>query len=801
MPLPATIYPDEHLAQNKLKKTLGTIQSVLIFIGRPFYFILALSIIFVLFILFPLANFIKKLLLKRFFHPSGKPAVRYQPKGRYHFPHPRLKLRLRLIPALPARSAARRAGRLFLLLLLPLLLLFVFWRVFLTDLPAPSELTTRQQDVSTKIYDRNGVLLYKIYKSQNRSPVTLNQVPVYIRQATLAAEDAEFYNHIGFSIRGMTRAFFQNLKTGQLSGGSTITQQLVKNVLLTSDKTLTRKIRELVLAVEVEATFNKDQILEMYLNEVSYGGTAYGIQEAARLYFGKDVKDLTLAEAALLAGLPKSPTKYSPFGTNPDLAIARQKDVLNLMVINHFITEDEAEKAEAEKLNFAPNKIDIKAPHFVIFVRELLEDKYGTEMVERGGLEVTTTLDLNTQKMAEEAVSSEIDKLKGYHVGNGAALVVDPQTGEILAMVGSKNYFDTEGGGNVNVVTALRQPGSSIKVINYSYALAHGYTPATTLDDSPVTFSTPGSLPYSPKNYDGRYRGKLPLRNAFAESRNVPAVKVLASYGVNKMIEQGKAMGITTWDDSSQYGLSLTLGGGDVKLIDLANVYATVSNYGKKPTLNPILKITNYKGGVLEENQCANLAIQSSNHSAISSCSQPSILDPGVAYQIIDILKDATARIPAFGRNSSLTIANHPEVAVKTGTSNDMRDNLTVGFNQNYLVAVWVGNNDNSPMARIASGITGAAPIWNKIMTNLLEKPPQEWPQGLPWGGKMENYWPVPENLTKISICPYTATLPCEGCPVKSEWFIKGTEPTKYCSPEWFTPTPSPSAQPQPQIL
>jgi membrane carboxypeptidase/penicillin-binding protein len=378
--------------------------------------------------------------------------------------------------------------------------------------------------------------------------------------------------------------------------------------------------------------------------------------------------------------------------------------------------------------------------------------------------------------MAEDVVFNEVNQLTSFHATNGAALVLTPQTGQILAMVGSKDYFDQKIDGNVNLTTSLRQPGSSIKVVNYSYALGHGYTPASILDDSPITFVTPGQPPYIPQNYDGKFRGKIALRSALAESRNIPALKVLSSYGVAKMIEQGQKMGITTWDDPSRFGLSLTLGGGDVKLIDLARVYATIANYGKIPTITPILKITDYKGKVLEENTCPpntgeNENVVYASEAATLFCNQPQVLDPRIAYELIDILKDNGARAPEFGYHSSLVVDGHPEVAAKTGTSNNLKDNLTLGFTPNYLVATWVGNNDASPMSRIASGITGAAPIFNRIMGSLL-------------ADKKVAEWPVPEGLTKSPICIYTGTLACQGCPTRYEWFLDETKPTRACLPE-----------------
>ncbi len=661
----------------------------------------------------------------------------------------------------------------------------IFWFVIMRDLPKPSALAQRTVPMSTKIYDRNGTLLYTIYKDQNRTPVKLSEIPVNVRLATIAIEDAEFYSHPGFSIRGIMRALIKDVKEGNLTGGSTITQQLVKNTLLTPEKTLTRKLKEIVLAVQVELKYDKNEILEMYLNEVPYGGTTYGIKEAARTYFDKDVRDLTLAEATLLAGLPKSPSRYSPATSDSVVTIARQKDVLNLMRINGFITEAQQKEAENDKLTFAEIKTEIQAPHFVFYVKELLEEEFGRGVVESGGLEVITTLDLNIQNLAEKVVAEEIEKLKSLNVSNGAVIVLDPKTGEILAMVGSKNYFDNTADGNVNVTIRPRQPGSSIKVVNYAYALSNGLTAATIINDSPITFDVEGQPPYSPKNYEGGFRGNLTLRNAFAESRNIPAVKVLASYGVKNMIDMGQKMGITTWTDPQNYGLSLTLGGGEVTLLELAKVYSTIANYGKRPDIEPILKVTDYKGKVLKEFACKDssnpiFAESTATSSAkqqkgliYKDCPGEKVLDPRVAFIITDILKDNSARTPSFGPNSLLVIPKHKEVAVKTGTSNNLRDNLTVGYTQDYVVAVWIGNNDNSVMNRVASGVTGATPIWNKIMSALLAQ-------------KSVYDWPIPEKLIQLPICPYTGTFACEGCPIKMEWFLEENKPEKACNPEWF---------------
>ncbi|KKR39166.1 MAG: hypothetical protein UT72_C0014G0006 [Candidatus Woesebacteria bacterium GW2011_GWB1_40_101] len=760
-------HQDVYLAPKIGKEALKNLQGLLILVGKPFYLLLSYLVIALLFV-FYLVGHLARTIAASVIRPKIKIEL--------------LWLKIKLLPIkltvgiknpLPEFKLKLRFGLIAPLFLLALSF-FTFWYIILRNLPSPDKLITKEEEISTKIYDRNGVLLYKIYKNKNRTPVSLEKIPIQVRLATLAAEDAEFYSHPGFSIKGILRALLKNLKEGEVNGGSTITQQLVKNALLTPEKTLSRKIKEIILAIEVELTYSKDQILEMYLNEVSYGGTAYGIQEAAQYYFGKDVGKLSLAEAAYLAGLPKSPTKFSPFGETPETGIGRQKDVIRLMTVNKFITQEIKEGAEGEKLTFASPKIDIKAPHFVMYVKNQLVEKYGEEVVEKGGLEVVTTLDYPIQEMAEGVVKSEVEKLKSLRVGNGAALVLNSKTGEILAMVGSKDYFDQKNDGNVNVTTSLRQPGSSIKIINYAYALSHGLTPSSILSDSPVTFSVAGQPPYIPKNYDSEYRGNITLRSALAESRNIPAVKVLASYGVVNMIELGRKMGITTWTNPSDYGLSLTLGGGDVRLIDLSQVYSVIANYGKRPEVTSILKVTNFQGKVLEK--------------ACTDCENEQVIDPRVAYLLIDILKDNAARTPSFGSSSQLVIPKHPEVAVKTGTSNNLRDNLTLGFNQKYLVAVWVGNNDNSPMSHIASGITGAAPIFNNIVKHLL-------------ASEEAINWEIPEGLAHIQICPLTGTLACKSCSGKFEWFLKESVPKASCSESQIAQIVEEKAKKESQIL
>ena len=630
------------------------------------------------------------------------------------------------------------------------------WTVIFEDLPSARLLAFYEPATSSKIYDRNGNLLYKIYKDENRTPVKLEDLPKEVILSTLAIEDNEFYRHHGFSLKGIARAAIKDIKENKMEGGSTITQQLVKNILLSSEKSIIRKIKEVVLAVQAESIYSKNEILEMYLNEVPYGGTAYGIQEASQKYFGKDAKNLSLAEAAALAGLPKSPSKYSSQGGDSNSIFVRQKEVLTQMLENSFINQDEYKNALKEELTFKNPQTVIAAPHFVMFTKNYLEEKFGKEILETGGLKITTTLDMNIQKMVEEVVDVELKKLTGYRVGNAAVIVIEPKSGNILAMAGSKDFFDESSQGQVNVLTTLQQPGSSIKVINYAYALSHGYQANTIIDDSPVTYQVKGSPPYSPKNYDGKYRGRITLRSAFAESRNIPAVRVLESYGVDKMIDLGQRMGITTWNDPKDYGLSITLGGGDIKLYDLAQGYSVIANYGRRVDLSPIQDVSDGHGKVLLDNKNAE---------------GEQIIDPRAAYILTDILKDNNARSPAFGRNSQLNIEGHKEVAVKTGTSNNLRDNLAIGYNQDYLVAVWVGNNDNSPMARIASGITGATPIFNKIMTELLKEK-----ESLPWE--------IPNGVKKAALCYTTKKPDSDEVMVKQyeEWFLEENLPKNVCS-------------------
>ncbi len=677
------------------------------------------------------------------------------------------------------------------------LVCFVYVQFFY-DLPNPHNLDNFPSKLTTQILDRNGKLLYKIYKDENRTLITLDSLPQQVKNSFLAAEDKDFYNHKGFSVPGLFRALYKNVVDNKAEGGSTITQQLVKNTLLTNEKTLTRKIKELILSVEVEFAYSKDKIFEMYLNQVGFGGTAYGIQEASMQYFNTDAKNLDIAQSAFLAGLPQSPSQYSPFGDHPELAKSRQQLVLGQMLKDGFISNDQFQQASNEKLVFNTNKTEIKAPHFVMYIKDLLTEQLGENVVNQGGLIVTTTLDLDLQEKAQEIVTSEVDGLKNYHVTNGAALVTNPKTGEILAMVGSKDYFNLNEDGQVNLTLALRQPGSSIKPLNYALAFENGYSPGSVLEDKPISFNLPGQAPWTPKNYDGKFHGFVTLRTALGSSYNIPSVILLSKDGVQNFANLATKMGITTWTDPSRFGLSMALGSLEVRMVDMATAYSTFPNQGITTPLISILKVEKsngekiYASGCLNQPKTANIG-NTAAAAEETDCLSHQTISPATAYLISDILSDNSARTPAFGPNSVLNIKN-AVVAVKTGTSNDLRDNWTFGYTKDFLVSTWVGNNDNTPMSNIASGITGASPIWAKIVQTILINKPETITSST-----------VPQDLVKIPICILTGTLSCDGCPTRYDYFVKGTEPKTACDPakikEILNPSPSPSGQPTPQIL
>lgn len=636
--------------------------------------------------------------------------------------------------------------------------------VFSRNLPAPDRLFQREMQLSTKIFDRNGELLYDIFGNENRTMVKLDDLPEHVVWATLATEDADFYFHQGFDFIGIVRAGLNIFRGQGLQGGSTISQQLVKNVLLSPERTIIRKIKELVLTLQIEKRYTKDEILQMYLNEVPYGGTAWGIEAASEMYFAKSAKDLTLAEASLLAGMPQRPSYYSPFGAHPERSFERQSYVLHLMQSRGWtdrdgqkktITETEADDARRQALRFSPSgKDSFKAPHFVMYVKQMLVERYGENMVENGGLQVTTTLDYKMQQIAQDIVAEEIEKAKTLDVGNGGLVAIDPRTGEILVMVGSKDYFAEDYDGNVNVTVSLRQPGSAIKPITYVTAFKQGYTPATMVMDVPTKFPGGDQKDYEPKNYDSKFRGPVILRRALANSINVPAVKVLKLAGVQATINTARDMGISTFTDPDRYGLSLTLGGGEVKLLELTSAFGVFAAEGARHEHFSVLEVKDSKGKILEK---------------YSPSSGKRVLTEAQAYLISDILSDNYARSDTFGLYSPLIVANHT-VAAKTGTTDDKRDNWTVGYTPNLVVGVWVGNNDNHPMNKaLASGITGAAPIWHASMVAFLENEP-------------DTPFKRPKEIMEKKVDKVSGKLRKDICPEGyTEIFIKGTEPTEKC--------------------
>lgn len=596
------------------------------------------------------------------------------------------------------------------------------------DLPSPESLKGYKiVPISTQIFDRNGKILYEVYGEENRTPVKISELPKYVGQAAIAIEDKDFYNHRGVSlISGILRAMKDTFKKGNLQGGSTITQQLVKGALLSSERTIQRKIKEIILATWVERIFKKDEILELYLNQVPYGGSAYGIEEASKLLLGKKAKDLTISEAALLAGLPQAPSQYSPY-KNPNLALERRNIVLEQMYEQKYITKEQLEKALNEKPSIKPPKINIKAPHFVFFVKKQLAEMYGDQLLEEGGLRITTTLDLDIQTEAEKIVKEEIEDLENLNVTNGALLVTRPPTGEILAMVGSVDYFATPSGSFNVAVDALRQPGSTMKPLNYAVGIDRQIvTAASIFMDTPSCFPSVGK-PYCPQNYDLKFRGPVSLRQSLSNSLNIPAVKMLQMNGLREFIASTEAFTITTFKDPSQYGLSLTLGGGEVPMYQMSQAFSAFSNRGRPRKVNYVLKIQNKTGKEIYKFSDPNFVqdvkkpIKLPNYFAMTG---PKAISEDTAFIISHILQDNNARAAAFGPNSKLVIPGK-SVSVKTGTTNDYRDNWTIGYTPNFLTTVWVGNNDFSEMnSRLVSGVTGAAPIWNRVMNYLLKDQP-----------------------------------------------------------------------------
>jgi len=661
--------------------------------------------------------------------------------------------------------------------------------IYAKDLPDPNRLSSKGNESGTKILDKNDNVIFELYGDKNRVLIQLNQVPENVIKATLATEDAEFYRHSGFSVRGMARAV-RNTITGQgLQGGSTITQQVVKNSLLSQERTVDRKIKELILSLQIESKYSKDDILQMYFNETPYGGQNYGIYAASKAYFAKDPSELSLSESAYLAGLPQRPSYYSPFSSNKEAGIERRNFVLSLMRNNgwvdkngerKYISEEEYTQALNEKIEFKPSAAIFKAPHFVFYIKDKLIEMYGEDVVETAGLQVKTTLDLNIQENAEKIMNEVLEKEKVYGVGNSAMVVYETNTGKMLAMIGSKNYFgrpEPEGCESAttgekgckfdpyfNVATANRQPGSAIKPITYAGLLEKGFTPAFTFLDVPTTFTGEGvgsDKAYTPVNYDGIYRGPVSLRKSLGNSLNIPAVKALGILGIDSFLDLSQKMGISTFNDKTRFGLAITLGGAETKLYELTSAYTVFGNNGIYNSPVAILEIKDNKGQELYRYQ---------EQRGVRAISEET------AFLISDILSDDGARADAFGFNSPLKIPNH-QVAVKTGTTNNKRDNYAVGYSPSFTVGVWVGNSNNEPLnPAIASGISGATPIWSETMKFLLKDKPKT-------GENVEKFNPT-TNLVKIEVDERSGMLPYKDYQKRSEWFVKGTEPQ---SPsEWY---------------
>lgn len=584
------------------------------------------------------------------------------------------------------------------------------------DLPDPNRLIERSVPLSTTIYDRTGqTILYEVHGEKRRSMIELSDLPEYIKWATISIEDKNFYEHKGFDFLRIIKSTLVDLITHSKSqGASTITQQLVKNAILSNEKTYTRKIKELILSWQIERKFSKDEILKLYFNEIPYGSTAYGVESAAKNYFGKSAKDLTLAEAAILAALPQAPTYYSPYGNHKDELIRRQRLVLAKMTEYGYISEEEVEKAKNETLNFKSPGENIIAPHFVMYIKELLSQKYSEKEVEEGGFKVITTLDLYKQKNAEDSIKEWADKNeKTYQATNEALVSLDPKTGQILAMVGSRDYFDLTHDGNVNVTLRPRQPGSSLKPLVYAMAFKKGFTPETLLFDVVTNFAVKGAKDYIPHNYDDKEHGLVSMQQALAGSLNIPAVKTLYLAGVNNVLDQAEKMGYTTFADRSRFGLSLVLGGGEVKLLEHTNAYGVFAREGYYHPPVAILKIEDSAGKTIEE------------YKETRDSEANRVLDSQTCRQINNILSDNKARAFIFGENNYLTLPNRP-VAAKTGTTNNYHDGWTIGYTPSLVTGVWVGNNDNSEMKRGADGSKIAAPIWQTYMKKVLSGTPME---------------------------------------------------------------------------
>ncbi|TSC94981.1 MAG: 1A family penicillin-binding protein [Candidatus Berkelbacteria bacterium Athens1014_28] len=607
---------------------------------------------------------------------------------------------------------------------------------FAKDLPTPAKIAKMRPSQSTKIFDRNGTLLYETGELK-RTLVTSDQMSPLVKQATVAVEDQQFYSNYGINFRGVARAAFRDIfHIGSgVQGGSTITQQYVKNALLYSKQTIARKIKEVILAIELEFMYSKDQILTMYLNEIPYGGQTAGVEAASQLYYGKSAKDISLAQAATLAAIPQAPTFYSPYGTHTDRLIYRRNYVLDQMVKMKYITKEQAEEAKKEDtttvgVSVKPRRQAMLAPHFSMYILEQASAEFGEQRVEKEGLSITTSLDYNLQKTAETAVNNGMAKVGKYGGSNGALTAIDPKNGQVLAMVGSKDFFDTTIDGNVNVSTSLRQPGSSFKPYVYATALKRDdFSPSRILFDLTTDFG--GG--YVPHNYDNNTHGPVTVRQALSNSLNIPAVKTTDLVGIDNILTTASDMGITPLTDRDRYGDSLGLGVGEISLLEHTNGFAVFANNGNHHDIHPILKVTDKAGKTIYEYK------QEDDKGTQA-------LDPQLAFEMQNIMSDNAARGMVFGTRSPLAFSDRP-VGAKTGTTSDFRDAWTVGYTPSISVGIWVGNNNNKAMSRGADGVVVAAPIFHEFMVNFNKDKPVE-------------QFVAPEGMSTITVERYSNKLP-----------------------------------------
>jgi 1A family penicillin-binding protein len=657
------------------------------------------------------------------------------------------------------------------------------------DLPSINQIDQRGAFKSAQIYDRKGTLLWEFYDSEGgrRTVVPISDISQSLIDATLAAEDANFYENPGVDLKGIVRAVFQNLQADEtVSGASTITQQLVRNVILDpqerAQRNMSRKIREGLLAYQLTQKYSKTDILQMYLNEVYYGNLAYGVEAAAQTYFSKSARDLTLPEAALIAGLPQAPALYDPL-KNPGAAKERQIYVLEQMSRHGFVSEEVAEAAKQARLNYTTLKRDLLAPHWVMYVRDMIEEKYGPRAIYQGGLKIYTTLDLDLNRKLEEVAHNNIDNLAQRDANNTAIVAVNPRTGEILGMVGSMDYYNEDISGQVNVATAQpgRQPGSSIKPLIYLTAFAGDYSPSTVVQDLPISITDDLGRVWSPQNFDKRFRGNVALRSALGNSLNIPAVKVLEHVGIDAAWDMVKRLGITTWTDRNRLGLSLTLGGAEVLPLELAGAYATLANNGLRIPLVAVTKVVDSDGDVLEDYKVP---------------AGEQVVDPRAAYMVTNILSDNNARLITYGPNSMLK-TDRP-AAAKTGTTDNYRDTWTMGYTANLVVGVWVGNTDGHPMKEVLSSMS-AGKIWRESLdaaTAFLELPADDFQR--------------PSGLTEAEVCGDSAMRPgqpacyndifkIEQAPARGRTYLAGAAPpapapVRASAPA--APAPAPVAEP-----